>query len=122
MGIDRQAVQVSNGLTHGAFDGGTRLPGCQEQRLVVVDAPLVKHVGIRAHCVSSTLRVDARQPQVPVDVQAHQIAGGFEPLTPGLGDRVGEEELHHHIVVSISLFLGQSFHQFVTRLSSQTLA
>jgi hypothetical protein len=24
--------------------------------------------------------------------------------------------------VSISLFLGQSFHQFVTRLSSQTLA
>jgi len=26
MGIDRQALQLSNGLTHGAFDGGTRLP------------------------------------------------------------------------------------------------
>jgi hypothetical protein len=29
MSIDRQALQARDRLAHGAFDGGTRLPGCQ---------------------------------------------------------------------------------------------
>src|SRR5277367_5208352 len=56
MSIDRQALQARDRLADGAFDGGTRLPGCQEQRLVVDDAPLVKHVRVRADGVPSTLR------------------------------------------------------------------
>ena len=59
MSIDRQALQTGDRLTHRAFDGGTRLPGCQEQRLVVDDTPLIKNVGVRSDGVPPTLGVHA---------------------------------------------------------------
>ena len=66
--------------------------------MVVDDAPLIEDVRVGANRVPSTLRVHARQPQVPVDIQTHQIAGGFETLAPSLGDRVSEHELDYCII------------------------
>jgi hypothetical protein len=46
MGIDGQALQARDRLTHGAFDGSPSLPGRQEQRLIVDDTPLIENVGV----------------------------------------------------------------------------
>lgn len=60
MGVDRQALQARDRLTHGAFDGSPGLPGRQEQRLVVDDTPLIENVGVGTDGMPPTLRIHAR--------------------------------------------------------------
>lgn len=68
------------------------------RHLVVDDAALIENVRVGAYGVPPAIRIQAQEPQVPVDVQARQVAGRFKALAPGLREGLGKHELGHSLL------------------------
>jgi hypothetical protein len=98
MRIDSEARQTSDCLPNCSFNGRTRLARRRQQWLIIDDTPSVQDMRVSANCMTPALWVHAGRPQMATDIQAHQVAGGFVPLTPLVRERLSEQELYDAVV------------------------